>query len=980
MKKAFLLTITLLFTTLFSYGAYLKDYQVVLTQPDGSTINCLATGDEFYNFLHTKEGYVIKQAEDGYYYFAEKINQEIKSTQYRVSKYNPNDLKLEKWIMPDESVIREKVAEHYRQRDIEMSKKGLQIPTTQIAKSGEVNNLVIFITFYDQEEYSDKISNYDNMFNNDEDVSLKTFYKAASYEKLDVTTYFCPEAKDNVISIMFYEERGYFLPYNATSNPIGYKSEDESRKREKELLDYTIEVANEEFTANVNFDSDKDGNIDNIVFMIKGGAIPGNSILWPHRYWYFGNKSFKGKKVYDYNVMLSDLAKSTFYGVGTLCHEFFHTIGSPDLYHYSYDNFEPTGKWDLMETTANPPQFMCNFLKYQYTNWISSVPEITKDGEYSLSPATSSTNNIYKLKSESYSPEFFILEYRKKEGPFDSSIPGSGLLVYRVNTNYWKVGNASGPPDEIYLFRPNGAVSVNGNINNANLSKETGRTSISDITNPRMFFSDGSNIGIEIYDISECGETISFKIGYTIRTQIVSPANNSIEQPIKPTISWRKVSSAKSYQLQLASDDGFQNIITNTTLSDSIFTITENLDFSSSYFVRVRWSNATKTSNWSDVVSFSTVPTNPEMLFPVNNSSEITILPTLIWTSVPNNNIYQIFIAEDSEFNNIYFKKNFITDTIFKITKPLELNKTYYCKVKSTTASGYSSESNTSIFTTKSNDVVIISQSESSEVCKDDPVSISVSSAGSIGKFEWYLNDNIIEEAKDSILNINSFQVENEGEYYCKVISLDESFVALSKIIKINLINPPDIIEVPGQVKVDLGDDFNLVVEIDTTETDIKQNYKFQWMKDSVPITDGSKYSGTKSLSLSISKADVDDTKSSYSLRIITKCGDTVYTNSSNVVLSVYDNIIFNSNSVSISPNPAIDAFNISIPNKNGDAEILLYDLNGILVADLWKGFISVENSDLFISLKDLNINSAIYIIAIKINNEILTSKISIIK
>jgi hypothetical protein len=28
---------------------------------DGSKINCFASGDEFYNFLHTAEGYVIKQ-------------------------------------------------------------------------------------------------------------------------------------------------------------------------------------------------------------------------------------------------------------------------------------------------------------------------------------------------------------------------------------------------------------------------------------------------------------------------------------------------------------------------------------------------------------------------------------------------------------------------------------------------------------------------------------------------------------------------------------------------------------------------------------------------------------------------------------------------------------------------------------------------------------------------------------------------------
>lgn len=980
MKKIIFFAITLLISSLYVYGAYLKDYPVNLIQPDGSTINCFATGDEFYNFFHTKEGYVIKQGEDGYYYFAEKSNNEIVNTPYRVLENNPDTLKLEKWIIPDELVIKEKLAEHYRQRDFAMSKKGMQTTTTQIAKSGQINNLVIFVTFYDQEEYTEKISHYDKMFNDEEETSLKTFYKEASYEKFNVNTYFCPEAEDNVISVMFYQERGYCLPFNATKNPIGYTNDNERYRRERELLDYTINIANEEYSSDINFDSDNNNTIDNIVFMIKGAPTGGGGLLWPHRSWYSGTSTFKGKKVYDYNVMLSDMANSNYYGVGTICHEFFHTLGAPDLYHYSYDGFEPTGKWDLMELTLNPPQFMCNFLKYQYTNWIENISEITTEGEYSLNPTTSTTNNIYKLKMPNYSSEIIILEYRRKEGKFDSSLPGSGLLVYRINSNYWKVGNASGPPDEIYLFRPNGGINANGNINYANLCKESGRTSISDITNPRMFFSNGANVGIEIYDISECGETISFKIGYTIRTQIVAPANNSTEQPLKPMINWRKVSSATSYQLQLATDDSFKNIISNTTISDSVITLTEDLNFSSSYFVRVRWSNSTKTSDWSDVISFSTVPNNPEILSPVNNSSEVTILPTLTWTSVPNNNIYQIFIAEDADFNNIYFKKNFITDTIFKITKALELNKKYYCKVKSTTVSGYSLESNTSVFTTKSNDIVIISQSESSEVCKDDSVSISVSSAGDIGRFEWYLNNNIISDAVDSIFVINSFQEENEGEYLCKIYSTDELILIESEHIKLNLLKPPDIIEIPGQIQVNLGDDINLNVEIDTTTADINKNYKFQWLKNSIPISDDTKYSGTHSLSLSLSNIEENDINTSYSLRIITKCDDTVYTNSSSIVLSAYDNIIYNSNSVNISPNPAQESFHISFTSKEGDAEIILYDLNGYIVAKLWRGYISDGNTNLSISLKDLKINSAIYIIAIKINNNIFTNKISIIK
>ena len=37
-------------------------------------------------------------------------------------------------------------------------------------------------------------------------------------------------------------------------------------------------------------------------------------------------------------------------GMGSLCHEFFHSMGAPDLYHYN-DNAAPTsaGGWDVMD-------------------------------------------------------------------------------------------------------------------------------------------------------------------------------------------------------------------------------------------------------------------------------------------------------------------------------------------------------------------------------------------------------------------------------------------------------------------------------------------------------------------------------------------------------------------------------------------------------------------------------------------------------
>ena len=70
-----------------------------------------------------------------------------------------------------------------------------------------------------------------------------------------------------------------------------------------------------------------------------------------------------------------------------------------------------------------------------------------------------------KLHHPIQKQNYFVVEYRKKEGLYEVNTPGnrSGLLVYRINTEAGN-GNASGPPDEIYLYRPGGTLTSNGNF------------------------------------------------------------------------------------------------------------------------------------------------------------------------------------------------------------------------------------------------------------------------------------------------------------------------------------------------------------------------------------------------------------------------------------------------------------------------------------------------------------------------------------
>ena len=106
-----------------------------------------------------------------------------------------------------------------------------------------------------------------------------------------------------------------------------------------------------------------------------------------------------------------------------------------------------------MASTSNPPQHPGAYIRFRYMTWIGNLPRITASGRYALRPVSSPVGNCYRIDSPNPG-EFFVLEYRKKTSVFENSIPGEGLIVYRIDS--LASGNASGPPDGIYVYRPGG--------------------------------------------------------------------------------------------------------------------------------------------------------------------------------------------------------------------------------------------------------------------------------------------------------------------------------------------------------------------------------------------------------------------------------------------------------------------------------------------------------------------------------------------
>ena len=532
MKKLKIIVILSIIFQYYAYGIYLKDYPTTITQPDGTVIECFTTGDEYYNWLHDKDGYTIVQDEiTGYYCYAVLNGEKLIASQYVVGVVLPQSTGIQPYI----NISGEKILE--RRNAILQYRAQREAPQPSgsrgTAWTGTLNNIVIYIRLADQSEFPAQQGTIYTPRLNTNTTSMRNYFKEVSYNQLDIVSRFFPiPTNNNGANILSYQDShniGYYLPYNATTNPEGYISYGQMAEREYDLLYNAINYVKSlnQIPSNLNLDLDGNGRVDNICFIVRGAI----STFWPHKGSLAYNKhnvSINGKRVWNYNIYTEDFFKSTTYdrSYSIICHEMCHSLEFPDLYHYNYDKMEPVGYWDIMEYDWNPSQHMGAYMKYKYGGWIPAIPSITTPGTYTLQPLTSASNNCYKIPIQG-SSEYLVLEYRKKAGTFENTLPGSGLIIYRINESHYPNGNEygigpGGVKDEVYIFRPGGTVNSKGNIDNAHFSNNVGRTTFSSSTNPACFTSTNGSCGhLSIKNIKEnSNNTLSFDVSFCVNNSV----------------------------------------------------------------------------------------------------------------------------------------------------------------------------------------------------------------------------------------------------------------------------------------------------------------------------------------------------------------------------------------------------------------------------------------------------------------------------
>lgn len=381
------------------------------TQPDGTVIEASLVGDEHFHYYRMADGTELLRDADGFLRKADAS--QILSMQ--------NKAIAKEATMP--GTIRQ------------------TFPTT-----GTVRGLIIMAEFQDKKFLPKTTREYiDTKVNSENFVS--------------------DEALGSVVDYFREQSGGAFTPVFDVVGPVTLPKKCADYGLTEDLVNFYRDACIAADTqAGVDFsiyDVNNDDFVDFVfvIFAGHGEAQGGSSdCIWPAM-------MYLENSVYDYfddknlNVAacaceLKDAEGEEWDGVGTICHEFSHILGLPDVYDARYSGGYGMGHYDMMDVgpynaDGRIPAGYTAMDRYT-VGWLDPVvlSEPAKDVEL---PSLVESNKAYFIVNPDNGDEYYTLENRQPVG-FDAGLPGHGLIISHIHYDpkIWSRNTVNSPSQSGY--------------------------------------------------------------------------------------------------------------------------------------------------------------------------------------------------------------------------------------------------------------------------------------------------------------------------------------------------------------------------------------------------------------------------------------------------------------------------------------------------------------------------------------------------
>lgn len=563
MKRLFTFCLASLFaSSLFAIPA-LSVWRSV-RQADGTTIRLKLVGDEHFHYAVTDDGIPVL-SHDGNYYYAHIRSGYLVASDVLAHAHDQRKDHEERFA----ASLNDVEALNAKMRSQSMQKIG----TRANVVTGKKKGLVILVQFSNQR------------FANPSDVltlgSGETDVKTLYSDMLNKDSY--TDTKSGAIGSVhnyFHDQsNGLFdLSFDVVGpvtldHPYSYYGAPSGNEADGNAPQMVIDACNA-IKDQVNFadyDWNDDGEVEQvyIVYAGEGQATGGDdNTIWPHKY----SLSDSGNQPLKFgNVTVNTYACSNemvyanlngkdrlFYmGIGTICHEFSHCLGLPDLYDTGYGGNVGTGSYDLMCSGSynGGPEALKNvyggtgigtvpagYTSYEkaFMGWITP----TKLGDQPLDIKTmkglADGGNAYILTNPDNNNEYYLFENRT-DSHWDSALPGHGLLVLHIDydARSWAYNTVNAARDQNHPRMT--IVPADGDLSDETLASDTYPTDLnsqlSGNSTPALSFYTGYSVpttaGLSNIQTAADG-TVSFH--YTPLTTSAGIASITTDHKGKPQI------------------------------------------------------------------------------------------------------------------------------------------------------------------------------------------------------------------------------------------------------------------------------------------------------------------------------------------------------------------------------------------------------------------------------------------------------------
>lgn len=556
-------------------------------QIDGTTLTIRLCGDEYFHYYSTLDGYPLVHAEDGGYYYALMSSDSLCAGTMLAHNEADRSATEQSFVTIQKALVLESISESHAKK---MSLRNAQYSTSSFrskaqtkgtqftAYEGNKRGLIILVSFSDldftiasPQQTFHAMTNEVNYKGNNQYGSVHDYFYSQSAGKFSLNF-------DVVGPVKLSKKMSY---YGADSGGTGYDI------RPGTMVAEACVLANDIVNYS-DYDWDNDGVVDQVYVVYAGyGQSSGasSSTIWPHA-WELSLSDYNKTLLLDNVVIdkyacgmeLSDNSGSVVDGIGTICHEFSHCLGLPDVYDTQGNNFGMSF-WSLMDSGSyngdgNVP---CGYTSYErmFCGWLNPI-ELNSPCTISDMEALCERGDAYIIYNEANKNEYYLLENRQKVG-WDSEVYGHGLLVIHVDydKDVWeenRVNVSYSHPRCTIIAADNDYSGVTASLAGDPYPGTSKNTSLTDTSIPaaKLFNLNKDArkyMGKPIEMITEKDGKISFRFmgGLQLEVPQALPATHLNEHGF--TAHWSSVVDATSYVLRVISTDESQTTMT-TLLSE----------------------------------------------------------------------------------------------------------------------------------------------------------------------------------------------------------------------------------------------------------------------------------------------------------------------------------------------------------------------------------------------------------------------------